>query len=63
MFSHLLAGGGVGQCLQGGAGLADEDVPPAGDRPDGLFGGGTLDPPGVTARHAQQSQLDGAGER
>ena len=62
MSLHLVAGRGVGYGLQVRRGLADEDIPFTGDGPDGLFGGRTLDPPGVTARHTQQRQLE-AGRR
>lgn len=46
---HLIAGGGVRSGFQIGSGLADKDVPFAGDGPDGLFGRSAVDSPGVAA--------------
>lgn len=58
VFLHLVTGCGVRHGLQSRGGLTNKDVPFTGDRPDGLFGGRTLDPPGVAARNAQQRQLE-----
>ena len=54
---HLITGCGIEWCLQLWRGLTDEDVPLAGQGPDGLLGGWTMDPSRVAARHTEKSQL------
>lgn len=49
---HLVTGCGVRHGLQGRGGLTNEDVPFTSDGPDGLFGGSTVDSPGVAAWYA-----------
>lgn len=55
--SHLVAGLLVLRGLQVWAGIAHEDVPLAGDRPDGLRGGAAKDPPALAAGQVEQGQL------
>lgn len=53
LFSHLVTRCGVRHGLQTWKWLTHKDVAFTSDRPDGLFGRGTLNTPGVTARHTQ----------
>lgn len=55
--SHLVAGQRMLRGLQVRAGFTHEDVPLAGDGPDGLWGGPAKDPPALTAGQVKQGQL------
>lgn len=63
IFLHLVTWCRVRCGLQSRRGFTDKDVSFTGDGPDGLFGGRSLDSPGVAAGHTEQGQLEEGGEK